>query len=88
MNDYVPKEDCKECKRKGMEYAKGKWTKYSNKWFPRYVREHWTVWETNTKGVGFYTFENAVIYQKLLELTSKVSKQSRPTKEEEGLTYT
>lgn len=74
-NDNVPK-------RREVEYNKGQWMKYSNKWFPRYSKRHWVVWETETRGVCFFDFENAIIYNKLLELTSKTPKQTQPLKEE------
>jgi len=53
-------------KRK-LEYKKAGWIKYSNRLFPRYEKEHWTVWITARKGVSFHNYENAVIFERLVQ---------------------
>ncbi len=48
---------------KRMRFISGQWIKYSNKFFPRYMRGHWEVMISEKKFVGFYSFENALIFQ-------------------------
>ena len=54
-----------------MEMVKGKFVKYSNKIFPKYVRKHWIVKLDDSHSVGFNNFELAVIYEKVLDIDKK-----------------
>ena len=45
---------------------KGKWVKFSNKIFPRYIKKHWTVQVTEKRSMAFNNWENAIIYEELI----------------------
>lgn len=51
-----------------MKYVKGKWVKYSNRIFPKYVKKHWNVDVSKIRSIAFNNFENAVIFQELINL--------------------
>ena len=56
-----------------MEYEKSGWKKYSNRLFPRYDKESWTVWVTCRKGVAFHNYENAVIFERLVKFQEEIT---------------
>ncbi len=58
-----------------IQYEKAGWKKYSNRLFPKYEKESWTVWVTTRKGVSFHSFENAVIFEKLVKLHEQLHKR-------------
>lgn len=53
------------------KYHKAKWIKYSNKFFPKWVKAYWTIQINKTQSLGFYNIENAFIYEKLMEISDK-----------------
>ena len=60
---------------KRMEYNKAGWCKYGGRLYPRYEKQSWTVWETKSKGVLFYSFELANIYAILMDIKDKLKKE-------------
>lgn len=66
-------------KIKEIEHFKGSLTKYSNRAFPKFVPEHWVVWEDENNGKTFRRFEEAVIYKKLLEIEIMLNKGKEET---------
>lgn len=50
-----------------MKFNRGQWIKYSNKWFPRYVKKHWTVEISDKTSICFFNWENAMIYEELIK---------------------
>ncbi len=58
-----------------MKIIKAGWVKYSNKLFPRYVPKHWIVSIDEYKAVQFDNFENAIIFEKLIEVEKKLEEK-------------
>ena len=53
---------------KRIKYCKSGWRKYSNRFFPKYEKQSWVVWEDDEHGVVFFNFEHAYIYAILLDI--------------------
>lgn len=54
-----------------MIFVRGEWVKCINRVFPRYVRKHYEVRVNSVRSVAFDNFENAVIFQELINLRRK-----------------
>lgn len=66
-----------------MKFEKAKWVKYSNKILPRYAKKIWTIQIEKDKHIGFHNFENAIIFEKLIELEKKFVKGKQGEGEKE-----
>ena len=55
-----------------ISYKPSGFVRYSNKIFPIWEPESWTVWENDTKGVLFHSYELAEIFQGLLEIKQMI----------------
>lgn len=64
-----------------MKTEKGHWVKYSNRIFPKYERKLFLIEVKPKTFIGFHNFENAVIYEKLMEI-QKDLEQDKGVKDE------
>ena len=62
--------------KREMEYTKAGWIKYSNRLFPKWEKEHWTVWVTARQGTAFHNYENAIIFKKLVEVQEQIQQDA------------
>lgn len=56
-----------------MKYVKRRLVKYGNRLFPKCEEEHWEVKVDDKLSMGFSSWENALIFDKLMKLEHKLN---------------